>query len=118
VDPVHQRAAERWSLDGEPVDRIFDEIGTARVVRGQVDEPNGHIHDQQDLPRTHTGQLNPQVKAQPGPVGAETPLTRPAPRSPGSTNTRTSTPGSIRANRSSSRTTAALTAAAIRELLD
>jgi len=65
VDPVHQWAAEGWSLDSESIDRVFDEIGRARIVLCQVDELIGNFLDQQDLPRTHAYHLNPRVMTRP-----------------------------------------------------
>ncbi len=52
VNPVDQRPVECWSVSGEPVDRVFDEIDGAWVVLGQVDEPFGDLPDQYLMPET------------------------------------------------------------------
>jgi hypothetical protein len=41
VYPVDQRSAQCRPFNDEAVDGVLDEVGGARVVLGQVDEPFG-----------------------------------------------------------------------------
>src|SRR5262249_51112992 len=45
------------SVNRQAVDRVFDKVGGARIVLGQVAEPFGDLLDQQDLPVAHAPML-------------------------------------------------------------